>query len=176
MQDNSTGDLSRIWKQNEIPVVVRKGEGYKLRVKLPSRSPKLDPHKGFKEWQRACFFLRAVRPSGHQPKWLQRYGGWEVPAGWFNDLVNFLLSHFAKVYIIQPYREQEKCAYQCMNAQGHECECSCMGANHGAGGPGAGWYEVSDTFATRWGESYLACRLVTRVSRPLILPPPSSAY
>jgi hypothetical protein len=33
-----------------------------------------------------------------------------------------------------------------------------MGANHGAGNDGS-WFEVSDTFSTRWGERELACRL-----------------
>ncbi|WP_354134437.1 hypothetical protein [Bradyrhizobium sp. S3.9.1] len=66
----------------------------------------------------------------------------------------------SKVYIIQPYREQEICARACQEAQGHECQCSCMGANHGVGNDGS-WFEVSDTFSTRWGERELACRLLT---------------
>jgi hypothetical protein len=35
-----------------------------------------------------------------------------------------------------------------------------MGRHHGAGNDGT-WFEVSDTFATRWGEKELACRLLT---------------
>ena len=35
-----------------------------------------------------------------------------------------------------------------------------MGANHGIGNDGS-WFEVSDTFSTRWGERELACRLLT---------------
>ncbi|MEP1497973.1 MAG: hypothetical protein ABJK50_20985, partial [Pseudophaeobacter sp.] len=62
--------------------------------------------------------------------------------------------------IIQPYREQEICARACQEALGHECQCSCMGANHGAGNDGS-WFEVSDTFSTRWGDRELACRLLT---------------
>ena len=61
---------------------------------------------------------------------------------------------------LQPYREQEVCARACQEAQGHECQCSCMGANHGIGNDGS-WFEVSDTFSTRWGERELACRLLT---------------
>jgi hypothetical protein len=67
----------------------------------------------------------------------------------------------AKLYIIQPYREQEKCSPSCQDAEGHECQCSCMGRYHGIG-------RVSDTFATRWGDQELACRLLTvKKSRPL---------
>jgi hypothetical protein len=34
-----------------------------------------------------------------------------------------------------------------------------MGLHHGAGTDGS-WFEVSDTFATRWGDQKLACRLM----------------
>jgi len=37
------------------------------------------------------------------------------------------LAKYSKVYVIQPYREQEKCSPTCQNAIGHECQCSCMG-------------------------------------------------
>ena len=70
------------------------------------------------------------------------------------------LQRYGKVYIIQPYREQEICARACQEALGHECQCSCMGANHGIGNDGS-WFEVSDTFSTRWGNRELACRLLT---------------
>jgi hypothetical protein len=36
-----------------------------------------------------------------------------------------------------------------------------MGANHGSGG-GKGWFEVSETFAVRYGATKLACRLVLK--------------
>jgi hypothetical protein len=83
-----------------------------------------------------------------------------LPKSWFNDLVDRALRLYGKVYIIQPYREQEICARACQEAQGHECQCSCMGANHGIGNDGS-WFEVSDTFSSRWGERELACRLLT---------------
>jgi hypothetical protein len=94
------------------------------------------------------------------PKWFSKYSGWEVPKAWFNDLVNAALRRYGQLYVIQPYKEQEVCAPACMNAEGHECECKCMGANHGAGGPGAGWFVVSEAFATRWTGGSLACRLM----------------
>ncbi len=82
---------------------------------------------------------------------------WEVPAAWFNDFVDRALERYSELYVIQPYREQEKCASACLNATGHECQCSCMGANHGAGNDGS-WFEVNEAFATRWGDQVLACR------------------
>ena len=156
MEQSAPANLRGIWKQDRVPVIVRKGTGYKLRVKLSGSIESVD------ERRRSCAFLQAARPNGRQPEWLKQYDGWEVAQNWFSDLVDHILKRFGQLYIIQPYREQEKCASACMNAQGHECQCSCMGVHHGAGAPDGGWFEVSETFATRWGESYLACRLMKR--------------
>jgi hypothetical protein len=158
METSAPDDLRRVWKQNDIPVIVRKGKGHKLVAKLPH------PSTDFENLRRARQFLQAVRPKGRSPVWIERYSGWEISQDWFNDLVEEFLKCFRKLYVIQPYRPQEKCASKCMTALGHECQCSCMGANHGAGGPEAGWFEVSETFATRWGEEQLACRLMTAPS------------
>jgi hypothetical protein len=101
-----------------------------------------------------------LRSMGRRhPKWNERGKHWEIPKSWFNALIDKSLKRFGRIYVVQPFREQEKCSPACMNAVGHECQCSCMGANHGAGNDGS-WFVVSDTFATRWGERELACRLM----------------
>ena len=143
--------LKRIWNQADIPVILRRG---RVRERLRLRLPISD---GNREWLRAGYSLSPK----WAPEWLELRRCWETPKSWFNDLVERTLERYGKVYIIQPYREQEKCAPACMNASGHECQCSCMGANHGAGSDGS-WFEVSETFATRWGERQLACRLMKK--------------
>jgi hypothetical protein len=155
MEENEAR-LAAVWKQGgliSIPVILRRGgEGQKLRVRLPYE-------QGNRQW------LQNDRRTS--PTWFAKPDDqyWETPKAWFNDLVRRSLAKYKKVYIIQPYREQEKCARVCMNAMGHECTCSCMGANHGQGKNGS-WLEVSDTFATRWGKLHLACRLMTRAQKP----------
>jgi len=139
--------LRYVWKQKPVPVILRRdGRGEKLRVRLPFADDN-------RQW------LQDARRT--PPKWI---GGneayWELPKSWFNDFVDRALRRYGKVYIIQPYRVQEICARACREAVGHECQCSCMGANHGAGHDGT-WFDVSDTFSTRWGERELACRLLT---------------
>ncbi len=135
-----------IWNQDKIPVLLRRaGKGKKLRVRLPFE-------KG--NW----FWLKNDRRSN--PVWVGEGRYWELPATWFNDTVERALGRYGNVYIFQPYRLQEKCAPACQNAVGHECQCSCMGAHHGAGNH-ASWFEVSETFSFRWGEGELACRLLT---------------
>ena len=139
--------LSYVWKQKQIPVVLRRtGRGQRIRVQLPFAHDN-------RHW------LQNGRRTA--PEWI---GGteayWELPKSWFNDLVDRALVRYGKIYIIQPYREQEICARACQEALGHECQCACMGANHGAGNDG-GWFEVSDTCSTRWGDLELARRLLT---------------
>ncbi|AZO54414.1 hypothetical protein EN851_03230 [Mesorhizobium sp. M8A.F.Ca.ET.208.01.1.1] len=138
--------LNYVWGQEVIPVVLRRtGKGQLLRVRLPYVETN-------RQW------LQNGRRTS--PAWIAGKKYWELPKSWFNDFVDRALLRFSKVYIIQPYREQEICARACQEAQGHECQCSCMGANHGVGNDGS-WFEVSDTFSTRWGERELACRLLT---------------
>ncbi len=139
--------LTAIWKQTRIPVLFRKGKGHKLMVKLPFADNNYT-------WLR-----NARRPK---PVWNNQYKCWELPQAWFNDLVSRILTHYKKLYIIQPYREQEICAPACWNAKGHECQCSCMGENHGSQHPAGNWFTASDTFSTLWHERELACRLLTR--------------
>jgi hypothetical protein len=142
--------IQAIWNQDEIPVVLRRtGKGELLRVRLPFSSDN-------RQW------LQNARRT--TPAWIASRKFWEIPKAWFDDFVNRALQRYGRLYVIQPYREQEICSPSCQNAKGHECQCSCMGVHHGTGGDGS-WFEVSDAFSTRWGERMLACRLmVAKVS------------
>ena len=44
------------------------------------------------------------------PVWIAGKKYWELPKAWFNDFVERSLVKYGKVYVIQPYREQEKCS------------------------------------------------------------------
>lgn len=143
--DESLGHKA-IWNQQQIPVILRRaGKGEKLRARLPVADDN-------QEW------LQHGRRT--KPIWINSGRYWELPKAWFNDFVERALQCYGQVYIFQPYREHEKCASACQNALGHECQCSCMGANHGAGSDGS-WFEVSEAFSFRWGPRELACRLLT---------------
>lgn len=143
--------LKYVWDQRQVPVVLRRsGKGERLRVRLPIADDN-------RRWLQND---RRIAPEWFSDK---RKAYWELPKAWFNDFVDRSLRRYGKVYIIQPFREQEKCSPACQNAAGHECQCSCMGRHHGAGNDGT-WFEVSDTFATAWGEKELACRLLTAKS------------
>lgn len=137
--------IQAIWNQEDVPVILRRtGKGELLRVRLP-----FDPNNRL--------WLQNMRRT--TPSWIASRKFWEIPKAWFDDFVNRALKKYGSLYVIQPYREQEICSSSCQNAQGHECQCSCMGVHHGAGSDGS-WFEVSEAFSTRWGERELACRLM----------------
>lgn len=140
-------DIRRVWAQTEIPVVIRRTKrGQQHRLRLPYSADNRD-------------WLRNGRRN--RPIWLRAEQYWEIPKAWFNDFVERSLMKFGRLWIIQPYRVEEVCAPACMNARRHECQCSCMGANHGAGNDGS-WFEVSDAFAVRWNNEEWACRLLAK--------------
>jgi hypothetical protein len=118
----SEKEMKRIWGQKQIPVVLRRGKkGQHLRIRIPYS-------RDNRNW------LRNERRAS--PTWVGERKYWEIPKAWFNDFVERALQKYGRLYVVQPYREQEKCAPACMSAVGHECQCSCMGANHGAGNDG----------------------------------------
>ncbi len=148
--DKRDPKLKAIWKQGKIPVVLRKAKPEPLYIRLP-----YSPDN--KEWLK----------EGHRnrPQWLPDLKCWNTPRSWFEDIVQRALREFGKVYVIQPYRTQQKCAPACWNATGVNCECSCMGEHHGSGNPSGKWHIVSETFAVQWGEKQYSCRLISPIRK-----------
>ena len=137
--------LREVWKQKSIPVIYRQPSLKPVLLRIPYAPNNF-------EW---------VRGEKHRmPGWNVKLQCWEVPVSWFDKLVERTLRQFGKIYVIQLYKENQKCAPACWNAQGFHCECSCMGANHGSGHPGGHWHEVSETFALQWGPRKYSCRLI----------------
>ena len=145
MWETDKAKLDWVLSQKSVPVALRFGKGHKLYVKVPYAE---DNRKWLQNGKRTS------------PVWFKERKQWELPQAWFNDFINRSLDRYTKVYVIQPYREQEVCSPSCRSAQGHECQCSCMGANHGSESH-AGWFDISDAFSVRWGAREIACRLIS---------------
>jgi hypothetical protein len=141
--------LREIWRRANPPVLFRRGSGDPLLVRLPYAGNNFD-------WLRD--------DKRHKPQWNKQFKCWEVPVAWYDWLARRLVKKYASAYLVQLFREQQKCAPACWNAHGLHCECSCMGANHGTGHPGGRWHEVSETFAFEWGPKMYACRLLVPVA------------
>lgn len=143
-QDLTNSQLKTLWRQGRVPVIFKRSNPLRvLLVRLPFAEGNL-------EW------LRDDRRS--KPKWATQFKAWEIPTAWFDSVIQMALRRYGEAYVIQLYREQQKCAPVCWNAKGFHCECSCMGENHGGGNPGGSWYEVSETFAVSWGVQRYSCR------------------
>lgn len=140
--------LLLVWSQTAIPVVFRGGKSKRLLVRLP-----------FAENNRA--WLKGDHRI--QPDWFPSPRYWEIPKSWFEDVIRRALQKYGRVYVIQPFIALQKCAPACWNAVGAECECSCMGANHGSGNPDGKWHIVSETFAVRWDTREYSCRLLSGI-------------
>ena len=143
----SDRDAAGLWRQAEtkIPVVYRRSGGQPLLIR-------------FRYWPDNRDWLRSQHRR--KPQWNTQFKCWQTPKSWFEEVVRRLLKRFERVYVIQPFRPQEKCAPACWNAIGIECECSCMGEYHGSGDPPGKWHIVSETFAVQWHDRRLACRLI----------------
>ena len=145
MTNDNLEKIRAIWKQQNIPVIYRKGKGYPLFLRLPYNEDNRIWLKGDKR---------------NKPKWIRDKQYWEIPKAWFNDVVNRTLNRWGKLYVIQPHAAHEVCARACWEAQGHECQCSCLGEHHGSENPNGRWFEVSETFAVKYESKELACRLL----------------
>ncbi|MEO7933256.1 MAG: hypothetical protein ABIT76_08880 [Chthoniobacterales bacterium] len=146
-------NLLIIWEQKKIPIVYRQGGAKPLLIRLPFAR---DNRAWLKE-----------RPRQKEPQFLENYKCWEIPKSRFEEIVEKSILRYKQVYVIQPYRKHEVCAPSCMNASGFECECSCLGANHGRGNQG-NWFEIAETLSVRWSEREYACRLITQKSDSMI--------
>jgi hypothetical protein len=144
-------EISSQWNSASVPIIVRSDiSGDKLTARLPYRSD-----------NKAWLFGLATGRRKPEVKWSPVEKAWKLPVSWLNRFVDSGLERYERLYVVQPFREMEKCAPACRNAVGHDCQCSCMGANHGAGN-GGGWFDVSEEFSFRWGPQSAAIRLMTK--------------
>jgi hypothetical protein len=144
-------DAKRAWNQKESPVILRRrkqnGRNQRLRIRLPAQGNHF-------------ILLKGSNKFNHKPIYVEKGSFWEVPYQRLNDLVEVLAKFYGKVILMQPVKEKQVCARKCMEASGFECECSCLGANHGSENMTSSWYEVDDTYAVRYGSDQVSLKLI----------------
>jgi hypothetical protein len=146
--DRKDPKLAALWRQDAVPVIYRPGSTDQLMVRLPFADDN-------RTWLRAKHHAQPVWHDGHKC--------WRVPRSWFDDVVKRSIVRHGAAYVIQPFHVSKKCAPACWDAKGAECDCSCLGANHGSGKPDGRWHEVSETCAVSWGPKQYSCRLLRPV-------------
>lgn len=145
-------DAKDAWNQKETPVILRRrkqsGKNPKLRIRMPD---------GEDHFQ----LLKGKSKNNHNPIYFDNRNFWDLPYSRLDDLVQILATHFGKVLLMQPIRESQTCARACMEANGFECECSCLGAHHGSHNMDSSWYEVDDTYAISYGEEKVSLKVIS---------------
>ncbi|MFG3600193.1 hypothetical protein [Micromonospora chersina] len=85
-----------------------------------------------------------------QPVWNRDERWWEISRRHLMPLAYALAERFGQVDVVLEFNELERCDTRCRNANGDDCECSCLGFHHG-GGLWHGWIQVGETTLIRPG-------------------------
>lgn len=139
-------DLNPAWRFAREAIILKRG-GSPLMVRIP-----------FAPDNRA--WLGSIRTQVRGLVWKRDDRHWECPAAWLGALAEVMVARYGRVWLVQEFDGAAGCNEACMNARGLDCECGCLGKNHGAGAAD-GWarrVEVADT-CTLLGGIY-GCRLL----------------
>jgi hypothetical protein len=137
-------EITGVWRNGRVPVVYKPDGTEPLIVRIPFRNDNRD-------W---------LLGRGRSITWVAQFHAWALPRGRFNDIIERALQRYESCYVIQEFRPLQKCCAACWDAKNFDCECSCLGANHGSGA--ALEYVVDEVVAFEWSGRQLSCRLLTR--------------
>jgi hypothetical protein len=68
---------------------------------------------------------------------------WTLPRNCLARLVHAAIDRYGQVDLYRDMRALSKCDRRCQRAQGYDCDCSCLGVNHGQ--ESAGWVAVGES-------------------------------
>ena len=142
--------IPEVWKNSGTPVVYRPDEKGNLMLRVPYREG------GNRQ------FLKGEKTRRFEPIWDAEKKFWSVPKSWFTELVEAVVREFGCAYVIQPHHEHEKCSASCQNAHRLECECSCLGANHGRGGRSGHDVAIGGAKVMPWRDGKLAVQFFSK--------------
>lgn len=94
--------------------------------------------RGNREW------LRDVCGPGTRPDWDKPTRTWRVARPHFRKVISALVARHGVIAVCVDIVVTRACGSWCRDARGDECDCSCLGENHGSGTWTAGWVPVSD--------------------------------
>jgi len=95
-----------------------------------------------------------------RPEYNRQTREWEIARAHLLTLVEALAERFGEVDVLLEYSTTQKCDRRCREAQGDDCECSCLGEHHAGGMYMNGWIEVGDTTLIQPGRQLRRMRVV----------------
>jgi hypothetical protein len=91
---------------------------------------KIPPVKGNHRWLHETVGIRSPRLDG---------GRWHLPRNCLLRLVTAAVDRYGYIVVCRDMSRLSRCTRACQEAEGLECDCSCMGAYHGENS--AAWFE-----------------------------------
>lgn len=102
---------------------------------------KIQPMKGNLRWLRGSVGIRAPRLIDKR---------WHLPRNCLVRLVTASIDRFGQVVVFRDMSKLSRCTRACLQAQGLECDCSCLGLHHGQDSDA--WFErVGDVMVADLG-------------------------
>jgi hypothetical protein len=80
-----------------------------------------------------------------RPEWNRHDKRWELARQHMRVLVEALAQRFGSVEVSIDFRNGSRCDVRCRDAEGDDCDCQCMGENHGGAAYWRAWKEVGET-------------------------------
>lgn len=90
-------------------------------------------------------WLKDALGAGIRPTWEKEKRYWTLARGHLVVLVQELVERYGVVEVALDYSTSEQCDTRCQKAQGLDCTCSCLGANHGGAQGIQRWTQVGET-------------------------------
>lgn len=139
MQDDTPPQVrlvnGRVITEPGVPVVWLPKNG-KVVAKLP-------PRKGNRRWLHHTVGIRSPRLADDR---------WHLPRNCLGRLVTAAIDRYGHIVVCRDMSRLSRCTRACLEARGIDCDCSCLGAYHGA--DSVGWFErVGDVMVADLGET-----------------------
>lgn len=94
-------------------------------------------------------WLRSVCGTGTRPEFDRARKAWTVARPHFRRIVQAVADRYGSVDVYVDHTVRHACGAMCRNAEGDDCQCSCLGDNHGNGRWHEGWQPVGDEWVVR---------------------------
>lgn len=104
---------------------------------------KIPDRKGNRRWLHQAVRIRSPRLDGDR---------WVLPRSCLTRLVTAAVDRYGHIVVCRDMSRLSRCNRACLEATGVDCDCSCLGAYHGA--DSIGWFErAGDVMVADLGET-----------------------
>lgn len=94
-------------------------------------------------------WLRSVCGAGTRPEFDRARKAWTVARPHFRRVVDALADRYGSVDVYMDHTARTVCGKLCWEAKGDDCDCACLGDNHGQGRWRKDWRLVDDYWMVR---------------------------